>query len=54
MVPLPVVVRHELANRPEPPTFPEESQTVEALRADLPRPETTAGAALIWRHPKSL
>ena len=33
MVPLPMVVRHELEGA-EQPTFPEENQAVEALRAD--------------------
>jgi hypothetical protein len=33
MVPLPVVVRHELVEGAEQPTFPEEDQTIETLLA---------------------
>jgi hypothetical protein len=34
MVPLPVVVRHELVERTEQPPLPEEDQTIETLRTD--------------------
>ncbi len=34
MVPLPVVVRHELVEGAEQPTLPEQDQAVETLRAD--------------------
>ena len=34
MVPLPVVVRHELVEGAEEPTLPEEDETVEALLPD--------------------
>jgi len=34
MVPLPMVVRHELVDGAEQPTFPEEDQAVETLRPD--------------------
>src|SRR5438034_4237826 len=46
MVPLPMVVRHELVDGAEQPTFPEEDQAVETLRPDRAQEALRVGVGI--------